>query len=177
MRLTILTCCALLLLGVGLAPAAAETISRGATSQRTSHDKYSFELKQLGGGDEKLSKVELTADLPLVLVVWAPDCPYCLRDMPYILSAYKKLDKEKANFMTIAFSEDKDEIQELIDDKDLTFPVLWNKTGSYGDGFENDGYPTTYVFRQGGKLQEMVESDGPAYVADVLAAVDAARKQ
>ena len=62
----------------------------------------------------------------------------------------------------------------MVEDKELPFSVLWNKSGSYGDGFEYDGYPTTYIFRQGGKLQEIVESDGSAYIADVLAAVESA---
>jgi thiol-disulfide isomerase/thioredoxin len=151
--------------------------SRGDSSSRAraARDKYAFNLAPVDGGD-KVEKSALFQDKPLVLFVWAPDCPACLRHMPYAEAIYGKLNLEQVNFMSLAMSDSERDVRDVIKDKHLTFPTLWSGSGSVGDGFDYDGWPTTYVFRKGGKLQEMVESTGTQYFDDVETAVASALK-
>ena len=167
--LVVVALCLSACLGLGWQPGQA---SEGRAGTR---DKYAFHLSAMVT-DAELDKPALTQDRPLVLFVWAPDCPACLRHLPYAQALYKNLDLEKVNFMSLAISDSQDEVKEVMDDKGLEFPVLWSGSGTIGDGFEYDGWPTTYVFKQGGRLQEMVESTGSAYMKDVESAVAAALK-
>lgn len=158
--------------------AVAQPGGRAALASEThssTRDKYAFHLSAMVTNAE-LDKPALTLDRPLVLFVWAPDCPACLRHLPYAQALFKNLDLEKVNFMSLAISDSQDDVKEVMDDKGLDFPVLWSGSGTIGDGFEYDGWPTTYIFKQGGKLQEMVESTGSAYMKDVEDAVAAALK-
>lgn len=144
-------------------------------SQATARDKYAFHLNAMVT-DAEMDKPSLTLDRPLVLFVWAPDCPACLRHLPYAQALFKQLDLEQVNFMSLAVSDSKQEVTDVMAEKGLDFPVLWSGSGTIGAGFDYDGWPTTYVFKQGGKLQEMIESTGTAYMTDVQDAVAAALK-
>jgi thiol-disulfide isomerase/thioredoxin len=148
------------------------------TSSRSSStkDKYAFDLTELGS-DQTMNKPAMTADKPLVLFVWAPDCPACMRHMPYAVALYKKLDLENENFTSIAMSGDESDVASVVEDKHLNFPVLLSDSGHVGAGFELDGWPTTYVFRKGGQLESMIESTGAEYFTEVLDAVAAAQKR
>ncbi len=149
---------------------------QGNTTSRSSstNDKYAFELTEIGS-ETALDKVGLTSDKPLVLFVWAPDCPACMRHMPFAVALYRKLDLEHENFTSIAMSDDVRDVESVIEDKHLNFPVLCSDSGDVGEGFEYDGWPTTYVFRKGGKLESMIESSGTQYIDEVLDAIAAAQ--
>lgn len=182
MRLPVIAICIALAAGLCLATSASRTDIFGreqtpsSTSRSTSHnDKYAFDLTELGS-DAKVDKAALTEDKPLVLFVWAPDCPACLRHMPYAVALYRKLDLEQENFTSIAMSDDERDVTSVIEEKHLNFPVLSSESGSIGNGFEYDGWPTTYVFRKGGKLEGMIESSGNDYIDDVLDALRSAQE-
>ena len=144
-----------------------------AAHERSKNDKYAFDLVEVVT-DIEMSKAKLTEDRPLVLFVWASDCPACIRHMPYAAALCGKLDKGAATFSSICFTKEKADALAFVDDKNLKFPVLWSGSGSFGDGFEYDGWPTTYVFRRGGKLEGIVDKSGPDYITEVLDMVDAA---
>lgn len=156
-------------------PTAEASANRTSVSRPSAHDKYAFHLNAMVT-DAELDKPSLTADRPLVLLVWAPDCPACLRHLPYAQALYRKLDLEQVNFVSLAISNDQEDVQTVMDEKGLDFPVMWSGSGKIGDGFEYDGWPTTYVFCQGGKLERMIESSGSAYITDVQDAIDDALK-
>jgi thiol-disulfide isomerase/thioredoxin len=147
-----------------------------AAHERPNRDKYAFDLVDVVT-DIEMSKAKMTEDQPLVLFVWAPDCPACIRHMPYASALYVKLDQYAASFVSICITQEKADALAFVDEKGLEFPVLWSGSGTYGNGFEYDGWPATYVFRQGGKLEGMVDKSGPDYITEVLEMVDAAKKE
>jgi thiol-disulfide isomerase/thioredoxin len=130
------------------------------------HDFF-FELKDIESG-AKLTMDELCDDKPLVVHVWAPDCPHCQRHMPYAVALYKKLDHDEVNYVTISMGESKQDALDYMAEKELPFVVLYAFSGTFGDGFSEDGWPSTFVFSKGGELVGMCDTTGPSYITEML---------
>ena len=106
--------------------------------------------------------------IPSSIAVWGPDCPHCRVQMPYAAALYDRLDLAEVNYVTLSVSGTEDEISEYLDEHDLTFPVLWGESGEYGDGYEQEGWPTTFVFAPGGELTGWCDICGPAYLTEMM---------
>jgi thiol-disulfide isomerase/thioredoxin len=132
-----------------------------------SEPSYDFSLTELVSG-EVLTLPGLTDDRPLVVHVWGPDCPHCRVQMPYAAALYDRLDLDEVNYFTLSLSGTEDEIDEYLDEHELTFPVLWGESGEYGSGFEEEGWPTTFVFAPGGEMIGWCDICGPAYLTEML---------
>lgn len=161
---------AMLLLGAALAPAVGTVPAVRADQD----DDYSFELTELRSGDV-LTFDDVSALKPLVVHVWAPDCPHCKVHMPYVAALYEKLDLSEVNFITLAVTGTDDEIEDYLDERDLDFPVLWGASGDYGDGWEKLGWPTTYVFAPGGIYVGWCDILGPEYVTEMQELIEQAK--
>ena len=59
---------------------------------------YDFSLTELTT-EEELDLELLTDGKPLIVHVWAIDCPHCKLHMPYVAALYKKLDFDEVNFI------------------------------------------------------------------------------
>ncbi|MBN2082943.1 TlpA family protein disulfide reductase [bacterium] len=154
----ILTMAALL---VGVAPAVADS------------DDYDFELTEMYS-DEVLTLADLTNGMPLVVHVWGPDCPHCRVHMPYAMALYDKLDLDKVNYMLLSVTGSTDEVREFLEERELDLPVLIGDSGEYGDGYLEEGWPTTYVFAPGGELVGWCDILGPAYITTMQDLIDQA---
>jgi thiol-disulfide isomerase/thioredoxin len=135
--------------------------------------EYDFALEELETGQE-LTLELLTDGLPLVVHDWAPDCPHCKIHMPYVAALYKKLDLDAANFVSFAMTDDAGATSGFMADKQLTFPVMLKSSGELGDGFFKHGWPTTFVFAPGGEFVGWCDTNGPAYITEVLDLVEQA---
>lgn len=154
--------CALGLLLVIVRPAAA------------ADDAYDFELTELASG-ERLTFADLTYGVPLVIHVWGPDCPHCRVHMPYAVALYEKLDLTEVNYLMLSITGDEDEINDYLEERDLELPVLWGESGELGEGYEAEGWPTTFVFAPGGELVGWCDILGPAYVTQMLELIEQAK--
>lgn len=143
---------------------AAAMLGGGASAGEPSYD---FSLTELAGG-EALTLAALTDGRPLVVHVWGPDCPHCRVQMPYAAALYDRLDLDEVNYATLSISGTEDEIGEYLDEHELTFPVLWGESGEYGGGYEEQGWPTTFVFAPGGEMIGWCDICGPAYLTEML---------
>ncbi|GEM_PF-4159226 len=128
---------------------------------------YDFSLTELSSG-EVLTLAGLTDGRPLVVHVWGPDCPHCRVQMPYAAALYDRLDLDEVNYATLSVTGSEDEINEYLSEHELTFPVLWGASGEYGGGYEELGWPTTFVFAAGGELVGWCDICGPAYLTEML---------
>ncbi|MDQ3023623.1 MAG: TlpA family protein disulfide reductase [bacterium] len=135
--------------------------------------RYDFRLEEITTG-ETLSMAQLSEDRPLVVHVWAPDCPHCQRHMPYLVAFYRKLDLDKVNFVTASMSDSRGDAEDYIASKRLAFPVLFCGGGKISDSFSAKGWPTTFVFAPGGKLVGSCDTQSSGYVSEVLDLVDKA---
>ena len=128
---------------------------------------YSFDLTDLFS-DATASLDGLTDGRPAVVYVWAVDCSHCLRHMPYASALYKKLDHDKVNFVSISMGDQQAHAKQYAQSKALPFPVLDGTSGKISPCYEEEGWPTTYVFSAGGELKRMTEDTGSAYIDEVL---------
>ena len=128
---------------------------------------YSFDLSDLFSS-ATASLASLTDGKPAVVFVWAVDCSHCLRHMPYASALYKKLDHDKVNFVSISMGDQQAHAKQYAQSKALPFPVLDGTSGKISPCYEEEGWPTTYVFSAGGELKRMTEDTGSAYIDEVL---------
>jgi thiol-disulfide isomerase/thioredoxin len=135
---------------------------------------YSFDLSDLFSS-ATASLDGLTDGKPAVVFVWAVDCSHCLRHMPYASALYKKLDPSKVNFVSISMGDQQKHAKQYAQSKSLPFPVLDSTSGHISPLYEEEGWPTTYVFKAGGQLERMTEDTGTAYISEVLKLVDEAQ--
>jgi thiol-disulfide isomerase/thioredoxin len=137
-------------------------------------DAYDFELVEVASG-ELLSFEDLTYGMPLVVHVWGPDCPHCRVHMPYAVALYEKLDLSEVNYFTLSLTGAEDEITDYLEERELDLPVLWGESGEYGEGYEEEGWPTTFVFAPGGDFVGWCDILGPAYVTQMLDLIEQAK--
>lgn len=136
-------------------------------------DEYDFELTEVLS-DEVLSFDDLTYVKPLVVHVWGPDCPHCRVHMPYAMALYEKLDLSEVNYIMLSITGTKDEIVDYLAERELELPVLSGESGEYGEGYEEEGWPTTFVFAPGGDFVGWCDILGPAYVTQMLELIEQA---
>jgi len=134
-------------------------------------DDYFFECEDLHSG-ERVSLDELAEELPLIVHVWGPDCPHCRAHMPYTAALYGKLDLESVRFVALSITGDEDEIMEYVEERELEFPILYGEGGEFTELFEEEGWPTTFVFAPGGGFVGWCDTQGPSYITEMLALVD-----
>jgi thiol-disulfide isomerase/thioredoxin len=135
--------------------------------------EYEFSLREMNT-DQELSSELLTDGKPLILHIWAPDCPHCKRHMPYVAALYKKLDHKSVNFVSCSMSDDLKDTREFMTDKKLNFPVMLEASGRVGEAFYEQGWPTTFVLAPGGEFVGWCDTNGPAYLTEVMDLVEKA---
>lgn len=141
-------------------------VAAAAAADNAADADYSFELRELFS-DEDVSFADLVKDKPLVVHVWAPDCPHCLRQMPYAAALYRKLDLAAVSYVTLSITGDKPDILAYLEETELTFPTLWGEDGEPGAGYFEAGWPMTYVFAPGGAYYGQCDILGPAYLTEM----------
>lgn len=142
---------------------------------QAAEDDFDFELTELVS-DEVLTFEELSLILPLVVHVWAPDCPHCKVHMPYAAALYEKLDLSEVNYITLAVSGSEEEVEDYLEERELDFPVLWWASGEYTERWEELGWPTTYVFAPGGVYVGWCDILGPAYITEMQELIERAEE-
>ncbi|MEZ5337903.1 MAG: TlpA disulfide reductase family protein [bacterium] len=152
-------CKLIILSGMLLVASAAQAQS----NRRTTEKDYSFKAREIVSG-KMMELSELTADKPLVLHVWAPDCPHCQRHMPYLASLYKKLDLEKVNFLTYSVTGQIHDAKSFLEKRNLDFPTICLSNGSFSKDLKDGGWPNTMVIGLDGKLVGSCDINGPTYV-------------
>jgi thiol-disulfide isomerase/thioredoxin len=145
------------------------------TASAASNDRYAFKLTE-ARSDNTMDLDKLTADKPLVFLVWSPECPHCQRQMPYVASLYGQVDQAEVNFYTCSVDAPVGTALDYLERKDLELPVLDGNKGQLGSGFTSLGWPTTFVFAAGGELVGWCDTTGTRYVDEVLSLVDKAKE-
>jgi thiol-disulfide isomerase/thioredoxin len=151
--------------GVALLCVAALGLTRAAAAG--AEENYDFDLSDLFSS-ATASLDGLTDGKPAVVYVWEVDCSHCLRHMPYASALYKKLDPKKVNFVSISMGDQQEHAKQYAESKALPFPVLDGTSGKISAVYEEEGWPTTYVFSPGGKLKRKTVNTGSAYIDEVL---------
>ena len=129
--------------------------------------KFDFQLDDL----KRESDVQMKelSDKPLVVHMWAPDCPLCMRNMPFVKSTFGKVEKGAVNFVACSMGA-KNATIAYVREHQLPFSVLYKgHSEDYISGtFTDDGWPTSYVFAPGGELIGTCDAQGAAYEKQML---------
>ena len=86
--------------------------------------------------DEYLGKV-------VVLNYWATWCAPCKEEMP-ILDQYGLEHPDSVVILGIAVGDSEESVRSYIDEMNISYPILIDKTGVVGSVYHVVGYPTTY---------------------------------
>ena len=142
-------------------------VMRSALATWEEAPKFDFQLDDLKGqGDVQMEEL---AERPLVVHVWAPDCPMCQRNMPFFKSVVSKVDLEQVNVVACSMR-DRTETSDYVKQHQLEFPVLFkgHSQDYISDSFTDDGWPTSFVFAPGGELIGTCDAEGAAYEKQML---------
>lgn len=114
-----------------------------------------FELKTIDGKDVRLSDYN---GQPVLINLWATWCPPCRLEMPEIEAAYEKYKGDGLVVLGIdlAVQDNLKDVPPFIQELNLTFPILLDKTGDVSAGLYGlRGLPTSYFIDQGGTLRRI----------------------
>ncbi len=106
-----------------------------------------FTLLDMEGNQVKLSDFE---GRMVFLNFWATWCTYCDIEMPDL----QKVNDEHEDLVVLAVNvrEDKDLVQEYLDEGGYDFPVVLDEDGHMAQIYLVSGMPTTYFISDDGKL-------------------------
>jgi thiol-disulfide isomerase/thioredoxin len=100
-----------------------------------------FSLPDISGNtvklDEYLGKV-------VVLNFWATWCAPCKEEMP-ILDQYGLEHPYSVVILGIAVGDSEESVRSYIEEMNISYPILIDKTGVVGSVYHVVGYPTTYL--------------------------------
>lgn len=104
---------------------------------------------------------------------WGTWCKPCEREFPIIDRYYKEYKEKGIQVLAINIAESDFVVQNYIDRKGLTFPVLIDKNKSVMEAYNINPLPTTILINSEGKIEkiitgEMKEQDIKNYMELIL---------
>jgi peroxiredoxin len=107
----------------------------------------SFSLTDLQGVTHSIADYK---GRPVLINGWATWCPPCKAEMPALHDFYLKHKAEGFELLAINSGESRSAVQQFIDQKGFTFPVLLDTNKDVLDGLGVSGLPTSiFVGRDG----------------------------
>ena len=106
-----------------------------------------FELEDLEGVKHKLSDFKGKV---VFLNFWATWCPPCRAEMPSMQVLYDRLKDRGLEILAVDLREGPDLVKSFMEEHDLDFPVLLDRSGRVGGMYGVRSIPTTYVVDRDG---------------------------
>ncbi|WP_419765191.1 MAG: redoxin domain-containing protein [Arcobacter sp.] len=95
------------------------------------------------------AKYEVSKDKPILIYFWATWCPVC----KFQASNIQKISKEYEVITIAVQSGSKKEIQNYLDEHNLTFKVVNDEDGFYFHKFNIEVFPTTLIYDKNKNLK------------------------
>jgi len=132
-----------------------------------------FSLETLDG--EMVSLQDLQGKV-VIVNLWATWCPPCRAEMPAIERVYRANVDQGLVILGIhtTFQDGQEAARAFVQDFDLTFPVLLDRTGDVSRQYQLRALPSTYFIDRKGMIQHVViggpmsEATLETYVQDIL---------
>jgi len=96
---------------------------------------------------------------------WTYSCINCIRTMPYLRAWHEKYEKEGLVIVGVhtpefAFEKDKGNVQQAIEDLDVTWPVALDPDYKTWENYDNRAWPAEYLIDKEGNVVSTKEGEG-----------------
>jgi len=122
--------------------------------------KHEAPTRELLTIDGKKWNMESSIGKTTIIIFWARDCSYCLREIPNIKTFYEKYKNDK-NLTIVSYPRESplniNRLKEFIKDKNITYPTLIEPNlkkseKSFFDEFKIFGVPSIWVVDKNGYI-------------------------
>ncbi|RTQ94481.1 thiol-disulfide oxidoreductase ResA [Lysinibacillus telephonicus] len=115
-----------------------------------------FELIDLNGEKHRLSEYKGQG---IFLNFWGTWCEPCKREFPIIDRQYHEYKEKGVQVLAVNIAESDFAVQNYIDSKGLTFPVVIDKNKSVMEAYNINPLPTTFLVSPEGKIEKIITGE------------------
>jgi peroxiredoxin len=108
-----------------------------------------FTLESASG--ERVSLTRFLGTTPVLLVFWATWCPHCNAAVPAINGIQSRLSG-RLTILAIDFMESREKVEAFMKEKNVAYPVLFDRDGKVARKYGVVGIPTYVVLDRQGKV-------------------------
>lgn len=116
-------------------------------------DAPDFVLKDMQGNEHKLSDYKGQG---VFLNFWGTWCEPCEKEMPAMDRQYEVYKNQGVQVLAVNIAQSDFEVQTFINNYDLKFPVVIDKTKSVMTQYNIDPLPTTILISPEGKVKQII---------------------
>ncbi|WP_027963288.1 redoxin domain-containing protein [Halalkalibacillus halophilus] len=111
-----------------------------------------FKLSTLDGNEIELNELR---GKKVFINFWATWCPPCRAEMPHMQDIHEEYGDEVEILAVnaIASETNEDNVQDFVNELDLTFPILMDETNEVNVTYQAISLPTTYFINTDGVVQ------------------------
>lgn len=91
---------------------------------------------------------------PVVLNFWASWCGPCVYEMPFLQEIHEEYSEEGLMLLAVNVGESSSRVEEFVQSKDLSLPVLLDTRRVVSQQYSIRYYPTTFFIDEDGIIQE-----------------------
>jgi peroxiredoxin len=89
----------------------------------------------------------------VLLNFWAINCPYCVKEMPFLQKAQDEFSAENIVILGINTGESETKVTKFVTDNKLTFPIILDPNIYASSLYKIRYLPTTYLIDKTGNIQ------------------------
>lgn len=101
--------------------------------------------------NSKISPEDLLGQ-PAVLSFWTTWCPYCARQTPALVDAYRRYEMQGVRFVGLNVKEEPSVVEAYVEANGIPYPIGLDRDGQIAAAYRVAGFPTTYFLDAGGRI-------------------------
>ena len=114
---------------------------------------FDFSLMNVDGQQQKLNDFK---GQKIMLHFWADWCASCREEFYTLQNVYDTIKDKNATIIGVNVGQEKEHVKELIDEYDVTFPMLRDEDKKIADKYHVVGLPMNYFITKSGKIHKVV---------------------
>jgi cytochrome oxidase Cu insertion factor (SCO1/SenC/PrrC family) len=135
-------------------------------------EEYAFDLPYADDSGRLTFEELAKSGQPFILVWWLTDCPLCNLELPYVEQLKKQSDEYGlgVRVISICVDDDKDTCLDYMQEKGMTFEVLFDQHARRTDdsySVSDLGTPLTYVFDSNGEFVDYLTGFRSEYAKSI----------
>lgn len=119
-----------------------------------------FTLKSKSGSNLRLSEQRGNV---VLINFWASWCGPCRQEMPLLDDIYQKYNRLGFTIFGVNVDKDSSKADSILNDIPVSFPVLYDPTGTVSKQYDVDAMPTTVIVDRDGNMRFLHRGYKPGY--------------